>query len=81
MENGVLGFSNHLIEKDFDKFTNGSYVLAERDEFSLELKVLQYFPTQIVLLTDTEKYSWNLSRENYNIARRLCVKLFKGDEV
>jgi hypothetical protein len=69
------------IKKDFDKFTNGSYVLAERDEFSLELKISKPLISQIIIYTEDDNYNWNLSRENYNQARRLCVKLFKGDEV
>lgn len=68
------------IEKDFDKFTNGSYVLAERDEFSLELKISKPLISQIVIYTEDDDYNWNLSRENYNEARRLCVKLFKGEK-
>lgn len=68
------------IEKDFDKFTNGSYVLAERDEFSLELKISKPLISQIIIYTEDDDYNWNLSRENYNEARRLCVKLFKGEE-
>ena len=69
------------IEKDFDKFTNGSYVLAERDEFSLELKISKPLISQIIIYTEDDYYNWNLSRENYNKARRLCVKLFKGEEI
>lgn len=68
------------IEKDFDKFTNGSYVLAERDEFSLELKISKPLISQIIIYTEDDDYNWNLSRENYNEARRLCVKLFKGEK-
>lgn len=69
------------IEKDFDKFTNGSYVLAERDEFLLELKISKPLISQIIIYTEDDDYNWNLSRENYNEARRLCVKLFKGEDV
>lgn len=68
------------IEKDFDKFKNGSYVLAERDEFSLELKISKPLISQIIIYTEDDDYNWNLSRQNYNEARRLCVKLFKGEE-
>lgn len=68
------------IEKDFDKFTNGSYVLAERDEFSLELKISKPLISQIIIYTKDDNYNWNLSRENYNKARRLCVKMFKGEK-
>ena len=59
--------------------TNGSYVLAERDEFSLELKISKPLISQIIIYTEDDDYNWNLSRENYNEARRLCVKLFKGE--
>lgn len=69
------------IEKDFNKFTNGSYVLAERDEFSLELKISKPLISQIIIYTEDDDYNWNLSRENYNEARRLCVKLFKGEKI
>lgn len=68
------------IEKDFDKFTNGSYVLAERDEFSLELKISKPLISEIIIYTEDDDYNWNLSRENYNKARRLCVKFFKGEK-
>lgn len=70
------------VKKDSETLKYGTYTIAEyKHLFSLNLKILKYFPTQIVLFTDTEKYGWNLSRENYNEARRLCVKLFKGEDV
>lgn len=68
------------VKKDSETLKYGTYTIAEyKHLFSLNLKFLEAFPTQIVLFTDTEKYGWNLSRENYNEARRLCVKLFKGE--
>lgn len=70
------------VKRDSETLKNGTYTIAEHKYlFSLNLKILKFFPTQIVLFTDTEKYGWNLSRENYNEARRLCVKLFEGEEV
>ena len=69
------------LEKDFDKLENGTYTIAEyKHLFSMNLKISKPGTSQILLFTDDEKYNWNLSRENYNEARRLCVKLFRGEK-
>ena len=73
------------IEKEFDKLKNDSYVLAETNEFSLELEISKFAMSQIMLYTLTDNYNWNLTRENYNEARRLCKELFleegEGDDI
>ena len=70
------------LEKDFDKLENGTYTIAEyKHLFSMNLKISKSGTSQILLFTDDEKYNWNLSRENYNEARRLCKKIFLGENL
>ena len=70
------------VEKDFERLENGTYTIANyKYLISLNLRIDKPAISEILLITETDNYNWNLSRDNYNKARRLCVKLFKGEEV
>ena len=70
------------VEKDFERLENGTYTIANyKYLISLNLRIDKPAISEILLITETDNYNWNLSRDNYNKARRLCVKLFKGEEL
>lgn len=58
--------------------SSGTYVVFEFDNYSLDIVVCH---TGDIDISVYEKDFYKpLTRENYNEARRLCVKLFKGEE-
>ena len=62
------------------------FLFESKEKILMELAVWESIENRVIKVTTTN--DWNvcffnkpLTRENYNEARRLCVKLFKGEKV
>ena len=55
------------------------YEIIKKYDIELVIEKSKYFPAQIKLYADNEKFNWNLSKENYIEACELCLRLFSGE--